>query len=216
MELFLQILQAIKEIIVTLAAAGTVIMAYIGVNTWKGQLKGKTEYELAIRLLRVVLKTRDAISKVRNPFIHISEMYKALEDEEYSKDEIEEKIGKSKADQHVYNARMKYVHSALSELEIEKLEAETMWGKEVKAVLNPLYACAKELNIALLHRFNKEIYSHLTPEKMEEIENIIYEVKSDVNDKDTFEGRIQDAVIDVKEFVRPYLDLNNLTKQRKQ
>jgi len=49
---FAAILAIVKDLVVTLAAAGGLIVALLGLRTWKRQLKGKTEWDLARRYLR--------------------------------------------------------------------------------------------------------------------------------------------------------------------
>jgi hypothetical protein len=69
-----------KDIFTVLASITAGIVAIIGLQTWKKQLKGKTEYELAQRLLMAVYKIRDAIYYVRNPFMSAGEINQALKD----------------------------------------------------------------------------------------------------------------------------------------
>lgn len=57
----------IKDIITGLSAFTAAVIAIMGLQAWKKQLKGKTEYELAQRLLRATYKVREAFSWVRNP-----------------------------------------------------------------------------------------------------------------------------------------------------
>ena len=46
-----------KEIILTIAAIIGVVVAFVGLRTWRKQLKGNTEYELARRFLHSVYRT---------------------------------------------------------------------------------------------------------------------------------------------------------------
>lgn len=76
----MEITRLTLEIVNTLVIVGGAMIAVVGVNAWKKQLKGSTEYELAKRYLKSVYKIRDAIKYVRNPFISIDEMAVALKD----------------------------------------------------------------------------------------------------------------------------------------
>lgn len=52
--------------IVALAAAFAAVSAYLGIRTWRAELKGKSEYELAKDLLKAVYKVREAFYHVRH------------------------------------------------------------------------------------------------------------------------------------------------------
>ena len=58
----------IKDVITGLSALTAAIIAILGLQAWKKQLKGKTEYELAQKYLRAIYKIREAFAWVRNPY----------------------------------------------------------------------------------------------------------------------------------------------------
>src|SRR3972149_3543256 len=62
---------------VIIAGAG-VYFAASGLSTWRDQLHGRTEYDLARRYLRSTYKVRDALQRVRSPFMFGEEMMAAL------------------------------------------------------------------------------------------------------------------------------------------
>jgi hypothetical protein len=64
----------------TLATVAAVTVGYMGLSTWKKQLKGKTEYQLARRCLIGIYKLRDAINEVRHPLISLGEMQAAIKE----------------------------------------------------------------------------------------------------------------------------------------
>ncbi len=174
----METLQIIKEIIVTLAAASAAIIAFFGLKTWKKQMLGKTEYELSRRFLRAVFETRDAIYTVRHPFISIGEMRKALEEKGLSKKEQEEKISDRESDAAVYERRWESILKATSNLKVEALEAEVLWGgKEIDDILKPLYQHIGKLNANLQLYLSEDKY-HDTHQQ-EKIRDIIYGVRED-------------------------------------
>ena len=69
-----------KDITTGLAALIGAGVAIVGLRAWQHQLKGKTEYELARRLLRAVYRVRDEIHNVRNPAIMPGEFAVAIEE----------------------------------------------------------------------------------------------------------------------------------------
>ncbi|OQY20711.1 MAG: hypothetical protein B6I35_10155, partial [Anaerolineaceae bacterium 4572_32.2] len=71
-----------KDVVTILAALVAATVAIMGLRTWRKQLRGKTEYELARRLLRSVYRVRDAIRIVRNPFISSAETVQSMREAE--------------------------------------------------------------------------------------------------------------------------------------
>lgn len=64
-----EVVSAIADSATAIAAAGGIGIAFAGLRTWRDQLTGQNEYEVARRLLRVALATRDRIAFVRHPVI---------------------------------------------------------------------------------------------------------------------------------------------------
>lgn len=62
-------LQLFESIAVIIAA----IVAIIGINSWRKELKYKREYELAEEVLALFYETRDVIKEIRNPVSHHTE-----------------------------------------------------------------------------------------------------------------------------------------------
>lgn len=124
------LLTGLKEIVVTAAAATGAIVAWIGLNAWKRQLSGKTEYDVALRFLRAVYRLRDSIALVRSPFMGVGEMAHALREtagagetggsEEQPADDIAA----------AYELRWKSIMEAMSDLQVVSQEAEVLWGRK--------------------------------------------------------------------------------------
>jgi hypothetical protein len=62
-----QYVTLIKDVLTAIAAVGAASIGLLGLATWRKQLKGRTEYELARRLLVAVYRIRNAVSYLRNP-----------------------------------------------------------------------------------------------------------------------------------------------------
>ena len=67
-----ELIASISDGIVALAALGAFIVALIGVNSWRKEMKGRNEYELARRIMRSCYKVRDAFWQTRNPMSRMS------------------------------------------------------------------------------------------------------------------------------------------------
>jgi Tfp pilus assembly protein PilO len=70
----------VKDIVTILATSIAAGVAVMGLQAWKKQLKGKTEYELAQRVLRAAYQFREALAWVRNPLIYEGEQVQAMKD----------------------------------------------------------------------------------------------------------------------------------------
>src|SRR5215212_10812739 len=73
-------LSFIKDLVTVFATVIGGGIAIYGLVAWKRQLRGRTEYELARRVLRAVYKVRDAIQGVRNPLQSAGEIEASLKE----------------------------------------------------------------------------------------------------------------------------------------
>ena len=174
------------------------VVAVIGLNTWKKQLKGNADYELARRVLRSTYKLRDAIKYVRNPFISVEEQASA------AKEVGSEKVGGSQAIFDVYSVRWQKINTATSDLEAEGIEAEVLWGKPAVEVQKDFWDCVRKLYINLNYhlkaRKDPEIYGRLARDSRD----IIY-ATDPANENDSFSLEIKAAVSKIEEFLKPHL-----------
>jgi hypothetical protein len=137
------IIATTKDIILGVAGITGAIVAIVGVNTWRRQLKGQVEYDLARRLLRLTFQYRDAIDRVRNPFIYSYEMPEPPLDQaaHMNRDQIEF-YGLSKA----YKKRWDGVVETRNALYPDLLEAEALWGRELGQHFSVLFGLETELS----------------------------------------------------------------------
>ena len=118
---FLDFFNSNSDAITSISAIIIAGLAVYGIREWKRQIRGKTDYEIARRYLRVVLNLRDSLMYVRNPFISLAEMESALKQQGFETTEIQ---NNTKTNIAVYATRWKKVQEALTNFEAELLEAE--------------------------------------------------------------------------------------------
>ena len=140
-----------RIVAVTIAAVGVGVAAS-GLWTWKAQLRGKTEYEVARRVLRAALWVRDEISVVRTPMIFTGEMVAAFQDAGLDSEKIEV-MKDSRTNQLVYSRRWKSLMKAMSDFSAELLEAEALWGSKVREPERQLRGCVAELGASIMMYF---------------------------------------------------------------
>ena len=188
----------IKDSLTGIAAAVAVGVAIAGLKTWKRQLHGNTEYDLARRLLRATYKLREAINFVRAAFIPAGETDKALEDAGLKDAPVAER--EKRAQELVYQARWKPVIQARIEFDAELLEAEALWGPEMQPLGLAVKQCMGEL-VAALQRY----LSHRMPDDLER-----YQAIHDIvfgSEDDEYTKRLQVAIAAIENSLRPHLKL---------
>ncbi len=176
-----------NDIFTILAAIIAGAVAIIGLQTWRKQLVGKNEYELAQKLLRAVYKIRGAVFHVRNPYMSPGEIGQAMKEENIERDITNPDIH-AKYETAVYQHRWIHIQDAFSELEITMLEAEAIWGSKVsdsfrrlKEIVGELYANV-QTHIRQTHDYENYRYK---PELIETADSIIYGFNDTGNDEFT-------------------------------
>lgn len=141
-----QVFATVKDVILATAAIVGAVVAVRGLNTWNRQLRGGVEYELARRVLRLTYRLRDALKAVRHPAIWAAEMPKPAESQAatMSRGEISH-YGTAIA----YQARWQKVAEVRSDLQAELLEAEVLWGSELRNRFDALNQLEHELFVAV-------------------------------------------------------------------
>lgn len=103
--------------------------AWVAWKGWKQQLRGQNEYELAVKLLAITYQMRDDLNALRNPLMSGSEMTK--------EDEQPLSLSPDKEQMHKalirgYQARWDVVNKTREDLYTILVNAEAIWGDEVK------------------------------------------------------------------------------------
>lgn len=184
------------------AAVLGVVVAYLGLVTWKRQLKGTAEYELARRMLSNTYRLRDAMRGVRQPWILPDEVVTALTDQGV-KDTAEEAL-RNRA---VYAERWNRVSAAWRELAVEVTEAEVLWSLPEEELTSGLRKCTGKLYSAVMRFFDPEVQpgaATQTPGLDQRWRATIYAQIND-SDPDEFRDELEAAVRQVEKIVRPHL-----------
>lgn len=193
---WVELLGFVREIVVMAAAGTGAVVAVLGLRTWRHQIKGKTEYDLARRLLRAAYEVREEFNRVFNPVMLGGEIATAYEEAEV--DPADEK----RRAEVVYSYRWRFLQRALDALNVESLEAEVLWGPKADELLSPLRKCASELWAAL----NEYVIRGEGDADRQRLVSIRRTIRGGGDDEPIRE-RVKQAVEDVESFVRPYLKL---------
>ena len=207
MDCLRDIITLLKDLVTIFAAGTAAFIAIRGYDIWKKQLRGKTEYELARRLLHSVYRVREAIRLVRKPVHSMAETRLAMQEAE-----LEMELSDLLDPQHyamrqdaVYAQRWRRFEETFRGLEVDVFEAEVLWGQDIVAALEPLrqYTTTLGASIGLyLHNLSDENMQQ-SEAQADEARRIIYSRDQD----DEFGEGIQKAVETVENVLKPYLTL---------
>jgi len=199
-------LSDIEHVTVTVAAAVTAIAAWWGVTAWRRQLRGQTEYEVARIALRAAYRVRDALGMVRSPFMSSGEQAAALAeiDPVVKESEPSSTDARARGLAAAYQVRWRTVASALSDLDLARVEAEAMWGLEAAQCFVDLRSCARELNAALFMylRHEQEQYSLRPRSDFDaQMERTVFAIGED----DPYAAKVKSAIDVLEAYFRPKL-----------
>jgi len=196
-----------KDVALGVAAVVGATVALRGLDTWRRQLRGSVEYELARRLLRCTYRWRETIKSVRRPMVWAYEMpAPPNEDREAMSEEDVQHYGYATA----YQNRWEKVVEARDELQTELLEAEVLWGKEINTRYNACFALEKELWVYLLTHLESR-NPRARPGMQEAKERVLANQRdvlrelSSVGDEDAFSRDVSAAIARIEDFLKPRL-----------
>jgi hypothetical protein len=196
---FIQYITSVKDIILAIAAATGAIVGVLGLKTWRHELHGKIEYELARRLIKACYNFRDAFALVRRRVITEGEM---KPQEQSDKTTTEERM---RTNSYVYDNRWKILMEAAAELDTEMLEGEVIWGAEIeKELMPPVRMLVIELREAL-----EDFLLTSDPEQMIFTRDQTVEVRRKflgaLDGTDEFSTKLKAVVSAIETKFRPYL-----------
>lgn len=178
---------SLTDLITTIAAIGGLIVAAIGLSTWKKQLRGTAEYELAKRLMLEVYQLRDALRSVRNPFLSTAE---GNEDDTEDTWEIT-----------AYSKRWESVREVLTRFQVTSLEAEVVWDDATKQPSKEMHKLIRELNATLSAFVRQKKNKSLSNDFYKNHDDTLY----DKGDDDKYNTTLNEAVKNYETVLKPHL-----------
>lgn len=121
-----------KDFVVALAAIVTAAVAVVGLRKWRKELRGKAHFDAARGLIRATYKLRDELRNSRAPLVRAAEF-----PQNYPPQPPNHRA-EAEAWAHVYSKRFTPVREALQEFDSQGLEAEALWGNEVRNSIDRL------------------------------------------------------------------------------
>lgn len=201
-------ISAVADVLTAVGALGATVVAGLGLVTWRKQLKGRTEYDLARRMLKKTYRLREAVRSARSPMILGGEFQAATDEGEAdvepvrpgATDEYDDALAA------VYDRRWKLVTEITSDLEADVFEAEALWGSEqTNEALQPLRDFHGTLFAVMsehVMRLRGDIHAP-DAERGREIRRRLL----GTGEEDELGGQLDEAIESVEEFLRPHLEL---------
>ncbi len=196
-----EVFSMIKDIALAGAACVTAYVAFTGLEKWQKELRGKANFDVARELAKSVYLLRDQISYCRSPFTAASEFPQNYRGG----------LGKQSAEEegqawaHVYAKRWEPVGTAVQAFDAATLEAEALWGKEIKEKALELRRCVWALQVDI-EAFIRNKYSggedFRDREFGKKIKEGIWDMKSEENE---LTRRINNAIEEIETEIRPHL-----------
>jgi len=189
----MEIISTIKEIVITLATGAGVVIAYLGLRTWKQELKGKNKYKVAFDLSVAVRDLYEKIdTDVRNPSMpaKLIESGQNLELDEYKRRLNE-----------FYEYKRKFFNK-------QSRRAEILFGSNMEDLIEKLNKTIAEMRGAYssietqLHLKQKEGSPTGFEKKARDAHNLLL---GGGNEKNDYTKRLKEAVKDIEKFLEKYL-----------
>lgn len=179
-----------KDVVSIVGTIGALTIGGLGLFTWRRQLRGTSEYEIAKKAILKIYEVQQALQSVRNPMLYLS------------KEEVE--AGRRlEEEQRIYSERMTYLNEKWAELQTIRLEAKAIWGKEAQDSFNEIQQRIGDLRGAIwLHFWMKGAYAgpgatiDNSPERVRDNDKIVYFM----SEEDEFSQQIAESTANVEKF----------------
>lgn len=130
--IILESINIFSSFLLSVSTASLALCAWIGVNQWKKEIRGKSEFDMALNFMKIAMNLRDTVQGARGP-IHPNEL--SVVDQIQAvpivgRSEYEQHMLSVKPHQDAWRKRSIIVSSALVELEDMYVVIEIFFGRE--------------------------------------------------------------------------------------
>lgn len=196
----------IKDICLSIAAITAAMVAISGLKSWKKELRGRADFEIARSLIRATYKLRDEITYSRSPFTSANEFPAEYDPLDKTSD------NEAEAWAFVFTNRWKPIANAIQEFEAQTLEAEALWGQEIKDTAFELKRCSQSLRAAMEVMVSNKASNNedfkADKEFGKKIKSELWQGFGGSKGKDDLGEKIQLAVGNIEKKLRPHLKRN--------
>ncbi|HAS6177097.1 TPA: hypothetical protein I7155_22295 [Vibrio vulnificus] len=179
-----------KDVVSIIGTFGALTVAVLGLFTWKRQLRGTSEYEVAKNAILKTYQVQQAIQAVRHPMLHLK------------KEEVEAG-NQLQEEQRIYNERLSALSNVWSELQTIRLESKAIWSEEAYTSFDDIQKCVNKINADIwLHFWLKGAYAgpgatvDRSPKRVAKNNEVVYYT----SEEDPFSTQIAASVKRVEDF----------------
>lgn len=192
------------DVVVAIAAGCGAFTAWRGLDTWREELQGRHEYDLARRILTALYRVREAIRAARSPAMSSAE-YESLPDRQ-----PDDQPWSGKDMRYAYQQRWNRISEPLVELDAALLEAEALWGTVLNSPRAARQKCLAELWVNIVRHLRANAPDDLpflqrkpmTAEEIEQNDAVVWDLGEG---KDAFGDQVAAAVREFEGVLRPHL-----------
>ncbi len=191
-----------KDWLTLLIAGCGVWVAWQGLKTWRRQLKGTSQFDVAKRLMLKVYQIKQDIEYCRSPIRNIALITHDAEGNPIPKNQ--QMYASTKKDMW---ERFDKIVKTFNEIEMLLFEAEIVLDKKVRELFRPISEVCLQLrssirkNLAYSDPQRKNCSdTDAESKKYNELEVIIY-----AQGGDAIQARVDSAVREIEKFIKPYV-----------
>lgn len=198
------ILTTIRDVIVTFSALIGAVVAVVGLSTWKKQIQGKEEYELARRLVRNAYKLRNALQETHD--ILVSALTSNVVTN-YLPNNILTATPNKSFNFELSKDSVLFADNLLSEMESDFLEAEVVFKIKIIDDFSKLGIMQTKIRVdhrlieSILHTLHKK--EELEASEQGDLSRFIK--RYNWSSRQEFQSELQDAVERAENRIRKYL-----------
>ncbi len=191
----------VKDIILSIAAIITAVVAIKGLKIWRRQLKGTTEYQIALKLLEKVYRLQDAIRIARFAFVSLGELSQRPCNPE--EDQREQHV---RDEWFAFSKRLEVVDKAKTDLKLVNFEAMALWNDSETAYIQTLIQKTHQLYSSIHLFFSMQLERN----RDESINKIInkhrFIVYGDDSDEDKYAKEVDEIIKSIEAKFRKYVN----------
>lgn len=189
----------IKDVVTIITLSIGAYVALQGLHTWRRQLKGSQNYNLAKSMLINLYKYRESLNQFRHPAIWGNE-YPKFSSEESMKMSPQERSYQEKT--HAYQQRWSNVAQIKPVLLENLIESQVLWEQDLGTNFQQLFKLESQLYFAAIN-YLEAIKPYSEQGKIEKSDkDLIWDTLSE---NDPFRVKINEVIHEIEKQVKTYL-----------
>jgi hypothetical protein len=174
-------------------------LAFIGINQWRTELKGKAKYELARRVVTLAFQFQDGLDMARDSFTYPGEWAERTSNDNEARNETN-----IQNEYYARRTRLTPLMQTALELHTVRWEVEIIFGKDVAQLIQVLEVIYRDLDGALWLYFESrldQIRGESSSEDMRELKKQVYGFPGDVQSQAAHQA-VENLVEKLKTHIR--------------